>query len=146
VRSKLLALALLVLASASGTFAACNSPQGDCPAKAAIVPGAACASDQLQCAYDLATPSLACDGTTTVIPSSCTCAAGAWSCPSPVECADAASPAEDGSASEDASQDAAPGDASNDSGQVDAHSSDAADAGAADTSTTDGPADSGEAG
>jgi hypothetical protein len=67
---------------------ACNSGTGDCPAKQTIQPGAPCSDDNLQCAYDLPTPSPACDGTSTVIPSSCICTSGAWSCPSAISCGD----------------------------------------------------------
>jgi hypothetical protein len=74
--------AVALVAVASG---ACND-QGDCPAKESIAPGAACSDDQLQCAYDLATPSAACDGTSTTIASSCICTKGAWSCPSAYSC------------------------------------------------------------
>jgi hypothetical protein len=82
---------------------ACNG-QGDCPAKGTIVPGASCSGDQLQCAYDVATSSPACDGATTAIASSCTCSNGAWACPPAFDCdsgsagtGDGSSPGDDGS-------------------------------------------------
>jgi len=65
---------------------ACNNGTGDCPGKESVHPGAACSDDTLQCAYDLSTPSPACDGTTTTITSSCTCTKGTWLCPSAVDC------------------------------------------------------------
>ena len=76
--------AAVAMAFAAAAGGACNT-QGSCPAKEIIQPGASCSDDQLQCAFDLATPSAACDGTTT-IPSSCTCTKGAWSCPSAFAC------------------------------------------------------------
>ena len=87
-----------------GFFAAigaCNSGTGDCPAKESIQPGAPCSDDNLQCAYDLSTPSPGCDGTTTTIASSCTCMKGTWSCPSPIDCGGTdASTGDDGSATD----------------------------------------------
>jgi hypothetical protein len=103
--------ALVVIALVAGgaaAMAACNST-GDCPVKGSIVPGASCSDDQLQCAYDLATPSLVCDGTNTVIPSSCTCMGGAWACPSPATCE--AGTGDDGAASDDGASEASGDDA-----------------------------------
>jgi hypothetical protein len=100
-RGGLLATSVALLLAVAGTIAACNASQGDCPGKGTIGPGASCSADQLQCAYDLATPAAACDGTTTVIPSSCTCTEGSWVCPSAFDC-DAGSV--DGGATEDGSQ------------------------------------------
>jgi hypothetical protein len=79
---------------------ACNSGTGDCPQKQSIQPGAPCSDDNLQCAYDLDTPSPACDGTTTTIASSCTCTKGTWSCPSAVDCGGDGSVGNDGSAND----------------------------------------------
>ena len=73
------------VALAAWVIAACND-LGTCPAAAAVTPDAACSNEQLQCEYDLATPSPSCNGTTTVIPSSCTCTGGAWACPAPIVC------------------------------------------------------------
>jgi hypothetical protein len=87
-------IASLIMAATSG----CNNGTGDCPPKGSIQPGAACSDDTLQCAYDLSTPSPACDGTTTTIASSCTCTKGTWVCPSAVACAGG-----DGSTDNDAS-------------------------------------------
>jgi hypothetical protein len=64
---------------------ACNDV-GSCPGKETITPGGACSGDSLECAYDLATPSPACDGTSTTIATSCVCTSGAWVCPSAVSC------------------------------------------------------------
>ena len=91
------AVALLVAAlAASG---GCNEV-GDCPAEGAITPGGSCANSGLQCAYELETPSPACDGTTTTIASSCLCTSGTWACPAPLSCGeDGGSAGEDGSAS-----------------------------------------------
>lgn len=71
-----------------------------CPAKESIVPGAACGGGAGQCAYDLTVPNAACDGTTSVIATSCACVDGAWACPTAGECpavggADAAAEAAD---------------------------------------------------
>jgi hypothetical protein len=88
---------------ALGLFAglgACNSGTGNCPAKETIQPGASCDDEHLQCAYDLATPAPACDGTSTTISSSCTCTNGTWACPDPVAC-------EAGAPTDDAEPDAA---------------------------------------
>jgi hypothetical protein len=90
---------LVLTAGVVGGAVACNET-GTCPAKGAFAPDASCQDDGLQCAYDLVTPSAACDGTTTVIPSSCMCTSGAWVCPSAWSCdagaADAADAAVDG--------------------------------------------------
>jgi hypothetical protein len=66
---------------------ACNNV-GDCPAPSAITPGGSCSGDTLECPYNLATPSPACDGTTVEggLATSCICDDGKWSCPSPVSC------------------------------------------------------------
>ncbi len=66
-------------------LSACNDV-GQCPAKEAVTSGGACSGDMLECAYDLATPSPACDGTNTTIATSCVCTKGVWQCPSPVSC------------------------------------------------------------
>ena len=105
------ALALGVLLTSMLAGGACNKDD-DCPAKEAISPDGPCSSDALQCAYDLVTPSLSCDGTSVTLASSCTCASGAWKCPSPVSCGGVA---EDAATEEDAAVDAggieaAPGD------------------------------------
>jgi hypothetical protein len=68
------------------TMGACNTGLGDCPAKETIQPGGSCSDNLLQCPYDLMTASFACDGTSTVINTSCTCTKGTWSCPSPAAC------------------------------------------------------------
>lgn len=65
---------------------ACNSGNGDCPAKESITPGGSCSDDHLQCAYDLTTPNAVCDGTSTRIATSCTCTDGTWACPEAFEC------------------------------------------------------------
>ena len=52
---------------------ACNTGSGSCPDKAAVLPGASCSDNHLQCAFDLTTAGVACDGTSTVIETSCTC-------------------------------------------------------------------------
>jgi hypothetical protein len=103
---RLLVLPLVLAAGVLAAIAACNQ-QGNCPAKGSIQPGAACNEYQLQCEYDLATASPACDGTTTVIPSSCTCTDGAWVCPSAFDCDSGAAPSEDASASADGASEAA---------------------------------------
>jgi hypothetical protein len=118
----------IVLAAATwALLGACNTGAGDCPAKEAIQPGAACDDDQLQCAYDLPTPSAACDGTTTVIATSCTCTKKAWSCPSPFVCGE-------GAAGDDAAKEAGSGDdasevATDDDGGSDAPQSDSGEGG-----------------
>ena len=94
------------VALAAWVIAACND-LGTCPAAAAVTPDAACSNEQLQCEYDLATPSPSCNGTTTVIPSSCTCTDGAWVCPSAFDCDSGAAPSEDASASADGASEAA---------------------------------------
>ena len=86
---------ILIALGAVGAVSACNSGTGDCPDKIAIVEGASCSDEHLQCAYDLMTPAVACDGTHTVIATSCTCTDGTWSCPSAVEC-DSGASADDG--------------------------------------------------
>jgi hypothetical protein len=77
---------VVAAAALLATAGACNTGLGDCPAKASIQPGGSCNDDLLQCPYDLMTPSFACDGTSTVINTSCTCTKGTWSCPSPAAC------------------------------------------------------------
>ncbi len=84
------ALGLGAFVASLFAFGACN-PQDDCPAKESISPGGPCSSEALQCAYDLATPSPACDGTSVTLASSCTCTSGAWACPSPAACGGEAS-------------------------------------------------------
>ena len=76
------AIALLSWLAACGI----NSGTGDCPAAASIQPGAGCSDDFLQCPYNLATESPLCDGTKTILATSCTCTKGTWSCPSAVSC------------------------------------------------------------
>lgn len=66
-------------------LAGCTN-QGDCPAKPAIAPGGACNDETLQCAYDLASPSQACDGSQTTLATSCICTDGVWQCPEPFGC------------------------------------------------------------
>lgn len=90
-------IASLSLLGAVGVGVACNSGTGDCPDKTAIVEGASCSDEHLQCAYDRTTPAVACDGTHTVIATSCTCTDGTWSCPSDVEC-DSGASADEGDA------------------------------------------------
>ena len=68
-----------------GGLGGCNDV-GSCPAKETISPGGTCSGDSLECAYDLPSPSPACDGTKTTIPTSCICNNGTWSCPSPLSC------------------------------------------------------------
>ena len=82
---------------------ACNTGSGKCPDKAAVVPGASCSDNKLQCAFDLVTPAVACDGTSSTVETSCTCTDLTWACPSAVECDAGADP---GEAGEDASEDA----------------------------------------
>lgn len=86
-----------------GAATACNSGNGDCPEKPMVMAGAACSDDHLQCAYDLSTPAAACDGTMTIIETSCTCTNGQWSCPSAFDC-------DSGVVEADASTDAGVGD------------------------------------
>lgn len=94
-------LAVAVAVGAIGGTTACNSGNGACPTTP-IVPDDPCSDDDLQCAFDLSTPAAACDGTTTTIPTSCTCTKGHWECPAPFEC-DAGEPDEAGDDSGDAS-------------------------------------------
>lgn len=89
-RTNLLRVAALagiagIIALIGTTMGACND-QGDCPAKESIVAGGACSGEELQCAYDLATPSAACDGTKTTLSTSCICTSGVWACPSAFAC------------------------------------------------------------
>ena len=92
---------------------ACNRGTGFCPAAEAIQPGAACDNDDLQCAYDLTSPSVACDGTSTVISTSCTCSNGTWSCPDPVDCSSSEDAGDQDAGDQDAGdQDATGADAS----------------------------------
>jgi hypothetical protein len=115
-----LLLVLLALAGAiSASTGACND-QGACPAKAAVMPGGACSGDQLQCPFDLTTESAACDSTTTVIASSCTCTQGAWACPSPFNCDGGAPATEDGAAPADGAADGASEAETVDAGAADA--------------------------
>ncbi len=88
--------AVVAVAGALAFHAACNSGTGSCPSSG-VDPGASCDDEHLQCAYTLATPSAACDGTQTTIASSCTCTHGTWACPDPFECeAGAAETGDDG--------------------------------------------------
>jgi hypothetical protein len=105
----LAALPLLVAASFSAV-PACNSGTASCPAKETITAGGSCDDEKLQCAFDLATPAPACDGTSTTVPSSCICTSKKWVCPDPVECGDAAPPADDAAATDDGAADTAPPD------------------------------------
>ena len=106
------------------TITACNTGNGTCPDKAAVVAGGSCSDKALQCAFDLTTPAVACDGTSTVIETSCTCTDGTWACPSAVEC-DAG--ADHGEAGEEAGEEASTeADAGTDASTEDA--ADAADA------------------
>jgi hypothetical protein len=95
-----------------GTFTsvtACNSGTGSCPDKAAVVPDGPCSDDKLQCAYDLMTPAVACDGTTTTIETSCTCTNDHWVCPAAVECdSGVAEEAGEEAGSEEAGEEAGP--------------------------------------
>ena len=116
-RAALFLAPLALVGAAFLALGACNSGMSDCPAKEAIQPGAACSDDDLQCAYDLSTPAPACDGTTTVLATSCTCTKGTWSCPSAVACPSgddgaAGDDAADSSTGDDASDAAPPSDAS----------------------------------
>jgi hypothetical protein len=89
-----------IVASLLACFA-CNDV-GDCPAPEAIIPGASCSGDALECPYNLASPSAACDGTSVDggVATSCVCMSGNWVCPTPVTCMGAGA---------DAADDAAPG-------------------------------------
>lgn len=83
------AFGVVVSVAAAAAFAlgaACNSGAGACPSADSVQPGASCDDEHLQCAYTLATPSAACDGTSTTIASSCTCTHGSWACPDPIAC------------------------------------------------------------
>jgi hypothetical protein len=118
-----------VLVAFLGTFSAvtaCNSGGGSCPDKAGVVPGGSCSDDKLQCAFDLMTPAVACDGTTATIETSCTCTDGTWACPSAVEC-DSGTAEEAGE--EAGSDEAGSDEASTDDGGTEASTEDAADAG-----------------
>ncbi len=108
------ALAALATAAMIGAASGCNSGNGDCPDKSTIAPGASCSDDHLQCAFDLSTPAAACDGTTTVLATSCTCNHGTWDCPAPFDCdaGDGATAADDGAS--DAAGEASTDDASTD--------------------------------
>jgi len=99
----------------SAALGGCNSGAGDCPAKETITPGGACDDEHLQCAYDLPSASIACDGTNAVLATSCTCTKGVWACPSAVEC-----PGSDAATSDE--------DATGDDGATDASGDDAGDA------------------
>jgi hypothetical protein len=79
-------VAIIASVGTFGAAVACNTGNGTCPDKAAIVPGASCSDEHLQCAFDLPTPAVACDGMSTVIATSCTCTDRQWSCPSAFEC------------------------------------------------------------
>jgi hypothetical protein len=101
---------------------ACNTGSGSCPDKAAVLPGASCSDNHLQCAFDLTTPAVACDGRSTVIETSCTCTDGRWACPSAVECDSGAD------AADEASTDEAGGDDGGDAAISEDAAADAADA------------------
>lgn len=95
----LLPIALLCGVVGFVALDACNSGNGDCPAKESIAPGASCSDEHLQCAFGLKTPNAACDGTSTAINTSCTCTNGSWACPDPFVCeAGAGDGGDDGSA------------------------------------------------
>jgi len=110
------------------TVTACNNGTGTCPDKAGIVPGASCSDDTLQCAFDLMTPAVACDGTTTTIETSCTCTDGTWACPSAVECDSGAAEEAGEEAGEEEAGEEAGEEASTDDGGTEASTDDAADA------------------
>lgn len=57
------------------------SGRGNCPPNGQMVTGATCHGDQLQCPYDVTIT--ACDGTSQVIVTSCSCDSGHWACPDP---------------------------------------------------------------
>ncbi len=57
------------------------SGRGSCPPHGEMMTGATCHGDQLQCPYDVTIT--ACDGTSQVITSSCSCNNGRWACPDP---------------------------------------------------------------
>ena len=114
------AVAVASLATFS-SVTACNHGNGTCPDKAAVVPGASCSDETLQCAFDLTTPAVACDGTSTVIETSCTCTDGTWACPSAVECDGGAAESEAGEeAGEEAGTDDGGTEASTDDDAADA--------------------------
>ena len=125
---------IFVLWAVITAFGACNQ-EGDCPAKGTVMPGGSCTSDALQCAYDLQTPSPACDGTSTTIASSCTCTSGAWACPSPLSCGDG------GSTEPGPDSGTAGGDSSTPPGDDAGDSAPPRDAGAVEDALTDGPRD-----
>ena len=86
VTSAAVALAAVASFATAGSNEACNSGNGSCPDKSAVVPGASCSDEHLQCAYDLTTPPATCDGMPTVIATSCTCTDDHWSCPPAFPC------------------------------------------------------------
>ena len=126
-----LGVAGAVLVAFLGTFTtvtACNGGSGSCPDKAGVVPGDSCSHDKLQCAYDLMTPAVACDGTTTTIETSCTCTDGTWACPSAVECdSGAAEEAGEEAGSEEAGEEASTDDGGTEASAEDADAADAHD-------------------
>ncbi len=79
----LAAIGALGLADCSG--------RGSCPPHGQMVTGATCHGDQLQCPYEVTVA--ACDGTSKVVASSCSCDNGKWTCPDPgkPECSDGGS-------------------------------------------------------
>jgi hypothetical protein len=101
-KATLAAVLAAIAVSGAGALGGCNDV-GSCPAPAAITPGGSCSGDSLECAYDLPSPSPACDGTNTTIPTSCVCTKGSWVCPSPVSC--------EGGSGDDGGGDGATGDA-----------------------------------
>ena len=126
-------IAVVASLVAFSALEACNSGNGDCPEKVAVVPGASCSDEHLQCAFDLTTPAAACDGTSSVIETSCTCTKGNWSCPDAIQCdggADAAEAGDEASTNEGGDDAGDSGDSadSGDSGDS-AQPTDASDAG-----------------
>ena len=122
----IVATAAVASLTAFTSVTACNSGNTTCPDKTAVVAGGSCSDENLQCAFDLTTPAVACDGTSAVIETSCTCTDGTWACPSAVECDAGADPAEAGEeAGDDAGEEAgddAGEEAGNDAGDgADAH-------------------------
>jgi hypothetical protein len=113
---------------------ACNTGNGTCPDKAAVVPGGSCSDNDLQCAFDLKTPAVACDGTSTVIETSCTCTHGTWDCPPVLDCGEAGAPPEDEAGGGDTDGgDTEGGDT--DGGDTDGGDTDSGDSGSTDAGT-----------
>ena len=124
---------------------------GTCPSPASIVPGGSCSGDSLQCAYFLASPSPACDGSSVDggISTSCTCTDGSWVCPSAVQCS--APGGDDGGGAEassglDAGNDSGEEDATTDGSGPDAAGDGALGGGDADADEVAAPGDAGAGG